>query len=151
GRLRDGPALGRPASRDRADRARWRRRMKKGIYAGCFPEKMSLEDRFALAAEAGFDGFELRANEEVIASDEKLRALAELARRTVPICSLMAAGGRRRAVTAADPDERARATELLRQTIRAARALGTDAILVVPGAVTEEVSYAAVWERSQAA
>src|SRR5262245_44903897 len=105
--------------------------MKKGVYAGCLPEEMSLEDRFALAAEAGFHGIELRAEEELIASDEKLRALADLAQRTVPVCSLMAAGGRRPAVTAADPDERARATDLLRQTIRAARALGTDAVLVV--------------------
>jgi L-ribulose-5-phosphate 3-epimerase len=125
--------------------------MKKGIYVGCFPDDMSLDDRFALAAEAGFDGIELRADEELIGSNEKQRALAELAQRTLPVCSLMAAGGRRPAVTAADPEERTRAIELLRQTIRAARALGADAVLVVPGAVTEAVTYAAAWERSQAA
>src|SRR5438093_13557679 len=115
--------------------------MKKGVYVGCLPADLSLEDRFAWAVEAGFDGIELRADEELISSDEKLRSVADLARRTLPVCSVMAAAGSRPSLTSADPSERAKASELLRLTIRAACLLGSDAVLVIPGVVNETVSY----------
>src|SRR6185295_272465 len=50
-----------------------------------------------------------------------------------------------------DPAERARAREIVGQTVRAARVLGADTVLVIPAVVNEQVSYAQAWERSQQA
>ena len=111
---------------------------------------MPLEARFELAKEAGFEGIEIRGDEETISSDGRLAELLELSKRTVPITSIMAAVGWRPSLT--DPDEatRRRAVELFQQTIRAAAKVGADAILVVPGVVNDQVSYAQAWDRSMA-
>jgi L-ribulose-5-phosphate 3-epimerase len=124
--------------------------VKKGVYVGCFPQDLPLEARFELAKEAGFEGIEIRGDEETIGSDERLRELVELSRRTVPITSIMGAVGWRPSLT--DPDEatRKKAVELFQQTIRAAAKVGAEAILVVPGVVNEQVSYAQAWQRSMA-
>jgi L-ribulose-5-phosphate 3-epimerase len=125
--------------------------VKKGIYLGCFPQDMPLEERFELAQEAGFDGIEVRGDQETIYSDERLAALVKLSERTVPIASMMGPVGWRPSFT--DPDESVRKTcvELFQQAVRAAAKLGVGAILVVPGVVTEQVSYAQAWERASAA
>lgn len=125
--------------------------MKKGVYVGCFPADMSLEDRFALAREAGFDAIEVRGEEDLISSEERLKALVELSRRTLPISSVMAAVGWRPALSSPDPAERERAVALFEQTIRAASVLGADTVLVVPAVVSDQVTYEQAWERSQAA
>jgi L-ribulose-5-phosphate 3-epimerase len=125
--------------------------LKRGVYVGCFPTDMGLEDRLVLAAEAGFDTIEVRGDEELIDSDDKLRALAELSGRTLPISSIMPTVGWRPSLTSADHGDRSRAIDILRRTIRAARILGADSVLVVPGVVNEQVSYQAAWDRSQEA
>jgi L-ribulose-5-phosphate 3-epimerase len=124
--------------------------VKKGIYVGCFPGDLSLEERFILGAEAGFDGIEVHADEELIRSEEKLQALVALSRRTLPISSVMSGSGWRPSLSSPEPEERAHALDLMRLTIRAARTLGTDAVLVIPAVVNERVSYTAAWERGQA-
>jgi sugar phosphate isomerase/epimerase len=59
------------------------RRLKKGIWVGCFRSDLRLDDRFRLAAGAGFDGIELQADDALLGDGARLRALAELARGTV--------------------------------------------------------------------
>jgi hexulose-6-phosphate isomerase len=112
---------------------------------------MPIQERFQLAAEAGFDAMEVRGDDDLVGSEERLRALADLSRRTLPIASMMAAAGWRPSLTSDEPEERRRALELFRRTIRAARFLGADAVLVVPGVVNETVSYPVAWERGQEA
>src|SRR6266542_1388045 len=62
---------------------------KKGIWTGGFPPETPMERRFALAGEAGFEGVELVVDERLVGADAELRALADLASRTVPIHSLI--------------------------------------------------------------
>lgn len=122
--------------------------MKKGIYLGCFPQDMPIVERFELAKEAGFDAIEIRGDLETMNSDERLAELVKLSARTVPISSIMGAVGWRPSLT--DPDESARkaCVEGFKQTIRAAAKLNAGAILVVPGVVNEQTSYAQAWERA---
>lgn len=124
------------------------REMKKGIWVGCFPPGVAAEERFALAREAGFDGIELQADAALVEDEPRLRRLAEAARRTVPVCSLMCGGSRK--LASPDDGERAAALEHVRSSLRAAALLGTDTLLVIPAYVDERVTYEEAWERGQA-
>ncbi|HEX5416483.1 MAG TPA: sugar phosphate isomerase/epimerase family protein [Chloroflexota bacterium] len=125
--------------------------MKKGVYLGCFPADLSVEECFEMAGDAGFDGVELRVDEALIENPGRVRELRSLAERGLPIHSVMAAAGRRPSITANEPEERARALELLRGTLRVAAELGAGAALVVPGAVNDQVSYDNAYTRAQTA
>jgi hexulose-6-phosphate isomerase len=124
------------------------RAMKKAIWTGGFPDGTPMERRFALAREAGFDGVELVVDEKLVEADGELRGLAELARRTVPVHSLMCGFSRR--LGSPDPAERPAALEAVKRAIRAARLLGADTVLVIPAVVTERVTYQQAWELGQA-
>jgi L-ribulose-5-phosphate 3-epimerase len=124
------------------------RAMKKGIWAGCFRADLPLEGRFALARAAGFDGIELTADDALLGDESRLRGLAELARRTVPVCSLMCGGARK--LGSPDEGERRAAVEHVRRAITAATVLGTDTLLVIPAYVDAQVTYEQAWERGQA-
>ena len=54
--------------------------MKRGVYVGCFPAGMRIEDRFGLAAEAGFEVVEV-----VHDSDGLAHYGSELYRRDIPL------------------------------------------------------------------
>jgi hexulose-6-phosphate isomerase len=123
--------------------------MKKGIWTGGFSAETPMERRFTLAAEAGFDGVELVVDEKLVGADADLRGLADLARRTVPIHSLMCGFSRR--LGSPDPAERPAAVEAVQRAIRAARLLGADTLLVIPAVVNEQVSYEQAWAIGQAA
>jgi L-ribulose-5-phosphate 3-epimerase len=122
--------------------------MQKGIWAGCFRADLPLEERFALAREAGFDGIELQADDALLGDEARLRQLAEVARRTVPVCSLMCGGARK--LGSPDEGERRAAVEHVRRAIGAAAILRTDALLVIPAYVDAQVTYEQAWERGQA-
>jgi hexulose-6-phosphate isomerase len=121
--------------------------MKKGIWTGCFPAGLGLEERFALAREAGFDGIELAVDAALVEDEHRLRQLAEASRRTVPVCSLMCTGSRK--LASPDDGERAAALDHVRRSLRAAALLGTDTLLVIPAYVDERVSYQEAWARGQ--
>jgi hexulose-6-phosphate isomerase len=122
--------------------------MRKGIWVGCFPSDLPIDDQFRLAARAGFDGIELQADDALLDDGARLRALAELARGTVPVCSLMCTGGRK--LGSPDEAERRAALEHVRRAIGAAATLGTDTLLVIPAYVDARVTYEQAWQRGQA-
>ena len=116
--------------------------MKKSInlWAFPYPDKMSLRDCFQLAKDAGFDGVEVNYNLEgdlsPDASEADIRKIGEDARKIgieiSGVCSFLFWPY---ALTSNDPAKRKRGIELTRFMIQAARNLGTENLLVVPGAV----------------
>jgi hexulose-6-phosphate isomerase len=116
--------------------------MKKSInlWALPYPQKMSLRHCLELCADAGFDGVELNfalEGELSPQSDERIiREVGELARKlglqVSGVCSFLFWPY---AFTHEDPARRRRGLELAANMIRAARLLGTDNLLVVPGTV----------------
>lgn len=116
--------------------------MKKSInmWAFPYPQKMSLRDCFQLAKDAGFDGIEINfALEGEFSAESKpaeITAIGEMARKVgiaiSGVCSFLYWPY---SLTQNDPARRAKGLELASQMIDAAKLLGTENVLVVPGAV----------------
>ncbi|MEM7391612.1 MAG: sugar phosphate isomerase/epimerase family protein, partial [Verrucomicrobiota bacterium] len=119
-----------------------RYRMKKSInqWAFPYPERMNLEECMRLAKDAGFDGIELNYDLENDLSPksgtrdyERIRKLADKIGIAISgVCSFLFWPY---PLTSNDPTERARGMELAGLMTRAAHDLGTENLLVVPGAV----------------
>jgi L-ribulose-5-phosphate 3-epimerase len=116
--------------------------MKKSInlWAFPYPQQWSLLDCFRIAKDAGFDGvevnFDLESDISPKASEADLRRIGDAARQIgieiSGVCSFLFWPY---ALTSNDAARRNRGLELAAQMIRAARLLGTENLLVVPGAV----------------
>jgi hexulose-6-phosphate isomerase len=116
--------------------------MKKSInmWAFPFPDGMSLAECFALAKDAGFDGIEINFNLEgefsAESSPEEIAEIARLAEKTgiaiSGVCSFLFWPY---SMSHNDPARREKGVELALTMIEAARILGTENLLVVPGAV----------------
>ena len=116
--------------------------MKKSLnlWALPYPDKMSLKECFELCKDAGFDGVELNFALEgefsAESSPAEIQAIGKLAQDVgisiSGVCSFLFWPY---SLTHNDPDRRNRGMELAQQMIQAARLLGTENLLVVPGAV----------------
>ncbi len=116
--------------------------MKKSInlWAFPYPDRMSLKECFQLAKAAGFDGVEVNFDEKgelsAESSDSEFQAIGNMARETgLAISGLCSFLFWPYSLTHNDPEQRKKGMELARKMIRAARLLGTENLLVVPGAV----------------
>lgn len=115
--------------------------MKKSInlWALPYPQKMSLRQCFELCKEAGFEGVEvnyaLEGDLSPQAGEADLKAIGQMAQKIglaiSGVCSFLFWPY---ALTHEDPERRKKGLELAGQMIRAARLLGTENLLVVPGA-----------------
>ena len=136
---------GRAAADDKPDPRRGsakRYDMKKSInlWAFPYPGRMTLRECLQLARDAGFDGIELNYDLEndlspkATAKDLRaIRATAEAIGIAISgVCSFLYWPY---SLTDNDPARRSRGLELARSMTRAAHELGTDNLLVVPGAV----------------
>src|SRR5262249_47905499 len=116
--------------------------MKKSInlWAFPYPERMSLKECLQLAKDAGFDGIELNYdldNDLSPKSDAKKyreirKSAEEIGIAISGLCSFLFWPY---SFTSNDPAQRARGLELANLMAQAAHELGTENLLVVPGAV----------------
>jgi len=135
--------------------------MKKSISIWSFYGDWNLDQKLALAKDAGFTGFEIDLSEDGpvnLKSDaadlKEVRAVA--AKAGLPLSGLATGLYWGANACSDDPAARAKATEILNKQIECAAALGIDAILVVPGAVgvdfipgSEVVPYKTAHERAR--
>jgi hexulose-6-phosphate isomerase len=140
-----GAAFAQPAAQPKADSRRAspkRYAMKKSInlWAFPYPERMTLKECLQLAKDAGFDGIELNYDlDNDLSPKAGAKELAAI-RRTAEqigiavsgVCSFLFWPF---AFTSNDAAQRQRGLELARLMLQAAHELGTDNLLVVPGAV----------------
>jgi L-ribulose-5-phosphate 3-epimerase len=134
--------------------------MKKSISIWSFPATLTLTEKLQLAREAGFDGFEIDLSDDgpltLDSSLKEIMAVRTLAEQSGVQFSGLATGLYWGANPAsADPAVRSRAEAILKKQIEIAKALGLDAILVVPATVgadfipnCEIVSYDLAWQRA---
>jgi hexulose-6-phosphate isomerase len=110
------------------------------LWAFPYPDRMNLEQCLQLAKDAGFDGIELNYDLDndlsPKAGSKELHAVRRMAEKIgiaiSGVCSFLFWPY---PLTANDPAKRARALELAGLMTQAAHELGTDNLLVVPGAV----------------
>jgi len=110
------------------------------LWALPYPEKLTLRQCLELCKDAGFDGVELNyaldGDLSPEASDAAIKDIGALARKlglqVSGVCSFLFWPY---AFTHQDPERRKKGVELAQRMIRAARLLGTENLLVVPGSV----------------
>ncbi len=115
--------------------------MKKSInlWALPYPEEMDLETCFDICADAGFEGvevnYDLEGDLSPEASEDEIRAIGDMARakglEIAGVCSFLFWPY---PFTHEDPDVREQGVDLAAKMIRATRLLGSNELLVVPGA-----------------
>jgi L-ribulose-5-phosphate 3-epimerase len=129
--------------------------MIKSINSWSFNDPNDVTYNAALSAKAGFEAIELALTPEEgpVNWNSSESELGEV-RKTVEDSGLQIASlaiGTGWAYPLSSPDKQIAETGMdsIRKGLVAARALGTDGILIVPGTVTPEVSYEDVWSRTQ--
>ncbi len=120
--------------------------LKKGYMLGTFPsrDEYSILQKFQMLRDAGFDGVE---PDSGLDRSEVLRAKEQTG---LEIPSVVVSTHWSHPLSSRDPNVRLAGLNGLRTAIEDAHEYGAGCILLVPGRVTEEVSYDEVYKRSQA-
>lgn len=121
--------------------------MKIGIYFGSLPGKLSLDERFKLAQEAGLEGVEIPSDYQTEAEVLEIRRAAEA--RGIEIHSVMASTHWALPLSSTDEEVRLKGVAGIEHALNVAKWAGASTVLVVPGVVTEDVQYGAAYEISQ--
>jgi len=120
-------------------------KLRKALQLGMLPKELADAEKFKLAKKCGFDGIEASPMDDLDAA----RQLGSLARQAgVPIHSIVRGGWD---APFSDPDPKVIEKGLagMETALRSAKALGADAVLLVPAIVNEEVGYEQAYKRSQ--
>ena len=126
--------------------------MRKSIGDNMIPKDWGLERGLELVKKAGFDGIELWLGDvpwfQMATTDAQVRELRRRVENAGLVVSNVSTGLHWASpLSARDPQLRAQAVRIVERQIETASLLGTDAILVVVGLVTEEIPYNEVYQR----
>jgi L-ribulose-5-phosphate 3-epimerase len=126
--------------------------MRKSIGDNMIPKGWPFEKGLELVNHAGYDGIELWLGDvpwfQMTTTDAEIRDLRRKVESAGLVVSNVSTGLHWASpLSARDPKIRAEAARIVERQIEAAQLLGTDAILVVAGLVTEEVPYNEVYQR----
>lgn len=119
--------------------------MKKAMCYGFCP-KLSHRERLELAKDAGLDGIEIFQYETQAETEEVAGLAGEV---SLGIASVMCGTHWQFPLSSTDEEVREKGVAGVKACLQIARWAGTDTVLVVPGLVTEDVSYAAAYELSR--
>jgi len=125
--------------------------MKKAINHWAFPQDWSLPKCFKVAKDAGFHGIEVNIAEEgeitLNSTSPKIKKIVDEADKIgIKICSLSTGLFWKYPITSPDKKIRDKAKDIIKKMLETAFSLKVDGILVVPGLVTEKVSYEAAYK-----
>ncbi len=131
------------AANDAAAPAPKKRNLKKGIMYATVGVKGSVLEKFKAVKEAGFDGIEPMSHMD---QDEVVKALEETGLKAGSVCC---STHWEDTLTDPDPAKRERGLEGLKQALHDAKRYGAPSVLLVPGVVNKQTSYAEAYSRSQ--
>jgi L-ribulose-5-phosphate 3-epimerase len=117
----------------------------KSVQRRMLPKDMPFAQQCELARRCGFEGMEVE--QQDIEDSDQAQEMKKVARDLgVPIHSVVFGWA-----SFTEPNKKTAQTSLeqMKQTLRHAQAVGADAVLLVPGRVTESVSYRDAYQRSQ--
>ncbi len=120
---------------------------KKAVQYSMLPKDLSDADKFKLARKCGFEGIETDAN--IDRSEKSWKEMGKMARDLgTPVHSIVF-GGWHAPFSDPNPDVIEKGLAGMRKTLADAKAVGADNVLLVPGIVTDTVSYGQAYSRSQ--
>lgn len=127
--------------------------MRKSIGDNMIPKGWSFVQGLELIKKSGYDGVELWLGDQawftMSVKDAEIRDLRRTVEAAGLVVSNVATGLHwKYPISARDPHVREEGIRIAERQIEAAQLLGSDAILVVAGLVTEEVPYNEVYQRS---
>lgn len=117
----------------------------KALQFGMLPKNLSDADKFKLAKECGFEGIE----GSPVSDLDEARKLGSLARQAGVTIHSIVYGGWGAPFSDPDPKVIKKGLADMETALRSAKALGAETVLLVPGIVTETVSYGDAYKRSQ--
>lgn len=120
--------------------------LRKALQLGHLPENLSDPDKFKLLRDMGYDGVEI----SPIADLDAAKRLADAAHASNAQIHSIIYGGWDKPMSHPDPAVVSAGQEAIKSALRTAKAVGADAVLLVPGVVNETVGYGEAWQRSQA-
>jgi len=120
--------------------------VKKGICFSCLPGSLPLRDRLKLAKEAGIEGIEIPQFETQAQVEEVAAVAAELG---IEVHSVMGGTHWQLPLSSTDEEVRLQGVEGIKRALQVAKWAGAPVVLVVPGVVNDDVSYAAAYELSR--
>lgn len=121
--------------------------IRKGVLISMLPGQLSYRERFALAAEVGFDVVECRTVEDSREAEEIRQASQDTG---VKIHSVMNMAHWKYPLSSSDPSVVAASMKGMETSLHNAKLWGADTVLLVPAVVDANTSYADAWKRSQA-
>jgi hexulose-6-phosphate isomerase len=119
--------------------------IRKAVKFGMIKTDLSVEGKFRLLGDLGFDGVEMPSPADL--DIDEVRAAAAMTGITVH--GVVDAEHWKSPLSDPDPAVRARGRHALEQALRDCRRYGGDTVLLVPAVVNQRVSYADAWTRSQ--
>jgi L-ribulose-5-phosphate 3-epimerase len=120
--------------------------LKKSLYYSMLPEKMGVEEKFALAKKLGFEGIEIPTLEDS-ASVAEFKAAAQ--KTGLIIHSIMNQRHWGSPLSSSDPAVVKKSLEGMEISLRNAKELGATTVLLVPGVVNADTTYREAYTRSQ--
>jgi len=122
------------------------RGFRKAVKLGMVQEGDSIEAKFQLLVELGFDGVELDSPSNL----DKAEVVAAQKATGLTIHGVVDSAHWRDTLSHPDAETRSRGVAALREALDDAALFGATTVLLVPAVVNKEVSYKAAYERSQA-
>lgn len=139
-------AAGVPSALAAAPPAPPKGKMVKGLVWGMLPEKLSIADRFKLAADAGFETVEAYTAEDPKVAEEIKKAADN---NKIRITSVMNQAHWDAPLSSSDPAAVKKSMDGMKTSLQNAKLWGADAVLLVPAVVNPKTSYKQAWDRSQ--
>jgi hexulose-6-phosphate isomerase len=118
------------------------RNLKKGIMWGSIEVGKTILEKFQAVKRAGYDGVEVDSH---LDRNEVLKAGESTGMKIHSVCD---SRHWKSVLSSPDPKVREEGVEALKVALEDAKTFGADAVLLVPGRVTDSVSYDECWNRS---
>jgi hexulose-6-phosphate isomerase len=128
-----------------ADTSAKKRPLKKAVNLGMVKGSASVEDKFKMVRDAGFDGIELNLPDDSLSVDIINKAKAASG---VEVAGIICTPHWKFPLSDPDPAKRERTVIGLQQALTQGGEIGCTRVLLVPGVVNKQVDYAQCWQRS---
>lgn len=120
--------------------------IKKGVWFGMLPEKLSIADRYKMARDVGFEVVQAPTEPDERKAEE-IKKAAEAS--GIRIDSVMNMDHWKYPLSSSDPSAVEKSLAGMRTSLHNAKLWGCDTVLLVPAVVNPQTSYHDAWTRSQ--